>query len=57
MRTFRVFCKSAELDAIMGHGHVLTPGRYVGAEKQEDDSEPFEDKMKQLVAQLKEQQG
>ena len=50
------FCKSAELDAIMGHGHVLTPGRYVGAEKQEDDSEPFENKMKRLVAQLREQQ-
>ena len=50
------FCKSAELDAIKGHGHVLTPGRYVGAEEQEDDGEPFKDKMKRLVAQLREQQ-
>ena len=33
------------------------PGRYVGAEAQEDDDEPFEDKMKRLVAQLKEQQA
>ena len=30
------------------HGHVLTPGRYVGAEAQEDDGEPCEEKMKQL---------
>jgi type I restriction enzyme M protein len=36
---------------------VLTPGRYVGAEAREDDSEPFEDKMKGLVAQLREQQA
>ena len=33
------FCKSAELDAIKGHGHVLTPGRYVGAKAQEDDGD------------------
>ena len=51
------FCKSAALDAIKGHGHVLTPGRYVGAEAQEDDGEPFGDKMKRLVAQLREQQA
>jgi type I restriction enzyme M protein len=36
---------------------VLTPGRYVGAEAQEDDGEPFEEKMKRLVATLREQQG
>ena len=35
---------------------MLTPGRYVGAAPQEDDGEPFEDKMKRLVAQLREQQ-
>jgi type I restriction enzyme M protein len=34
---------------------VLTPGRYVGAEAQLDDGEPFEDKMKRLTAQLDEQ--
>jgi type I restriction enzyme M protein len=38
-------------------GHVLKPGRYVGAEAQADDGEPFEEKMKQLVAQLREQQA
>jgi len=36
---------------------VLTPGRYVGAPIQEEDDEPFEDKMRRLVAQLKEQQA
>ncbi len=49
------FCKSATLDEIRQHGHVLTPGRYVGAEAQEDDGEPFEEKMKRLVAKLDEQ--
>ena len=44
------FCKSATLDEIRKHGHVLTPGRYVGATPQEDDSEPFEEKMARLAA-------
>ena len=50
------FCKSAPLEEVRKHGHVLTPGRYVGAEAQEEDDEPFEDKMKRLTAQLREQQ-
>ena len=50
------FCKSAALEEVRKHGHVLTPGRYVGAEAQEDDGEPFGDKMKRLAAQLREQQ-
>ena len=49
------FCYSAELDEIRKHEHVLTPGRYVGAAKQEEDSEPFADKMHRLTAQLAEQ--
>ena len=49
------FCKSATLEDIRKHGHVLTPGRYVGAEAVEDDGEPFEEKMKRLVATLEEQ--
>lgn len=51
------FCKSAPLDDMRKHGHVLTPGRYVGAEVQEDDGEPFEEKMQRLVATLREQQA
>ena len=51
------FCKSATLEEVRKHGHVLTPGRYVGAEAQEEDEEPFEDKMKRLTAQFREQQA
>lgn len=46
------FCKSATIDEIQEHGHVLTPGRYVGAEEIEEDDEPFEDKMERLVSEL-----
>ena len=46
------FCKSATTAEIAGHGYVLTPGRYVGAEEVEDDGEPFEEKMPRLVAEL-----
>ena len=51
------FCKSATLDEIRKHGYVLTPGRYVGAPPQEDDGEPFEEKMTRLSAQWREQQA
>ena len=51
------FCKSATLAEVRKHGYVLTPGRYVGAEAQEDDGEPFEDKMQRLVAQWRGQQA
>ncbi|GIK76307.1 MAG: hypothetical protein BroJett021_52950 [Chloroflexota bacterium] len=40
------------LEEIAGHGHVLTPGRYVGAADVEHDGEPFEDKMARLSAEL-----
>jgi type I restriction enzyme M protein len=49
------FCKSVGTDEIAAHGFILTPGRYVGAEEQEDDAEPFEQKMKRLTATLQEQ--
>ena len=51
------FCKSAPLDEMRRHGHVLTPGRYVGAEPQPDDGEPFEEKMRRLVGELHAQQA
>ena len=49
------FCKSASLADITKHDFVLTPGRYVGAAAEEDDGEPFADKMARLTGQLKEQ--
>ena len=51
------FCKSAILNDIRKHDYVLTPGRYVGAAEQEQDGEPFEEKMARLTAQLNEQFG
>ena len=51
------FCKSTALEEVRKHGHVLTPGRYVGAAPQEDDGEPFEEKMARLAAQWQEQQA
>ena len=32
--------------------YILTPGRYVGIEEQEDDGEPFEEKMARLTSEL-----
>lgn len=49
------FCRSVKLAEIDEHGHVLTPGRYVGAEDVADDDEAFNDKMERLTAQLAEQ--
>ena len=49
------FCKSATNKEITMHGHVLTPGRYVGAEDAEKDAEPFQEKMVRLVAELRSQ--
>lgn len=51
------FCYSASLDDIRKHEHVLTPGRYVGTEEQQEDGEAFADKMTRLTAQLAEQFG
>jgi len=49
------FCKAAKLEEVREHGYVLTPGRYVGAEEQEDDGETFDTKMQHLTGQLAEQ--
>ncbi len=46
------FCMAVKLDEIRKHGHILTPGRYVGAEEVEDDGEPFEEKMARLTVEL-----
>ena len=49
------FCRSVPLAEIAQHGHVLTPGRYVGAEEVENDDEAFADKMVKLTERLGEQ--
>jgi type I restriction enzyme M protein len=49
------FCKSAKLPEIQKHGHILTPGRYVGTAEVEEDDEVFEDKMKRLTGELSEE--
>ena len=51
------FCRSATLEEIRRNGHVLTPGRYVGAEPQLGDGEPFQEKMARLAAQWRKQQA
>ncbi|MEN4016863.1 MAG: N-6 DNA methylase [Methanobacterium sp.] len=51
----RGFCKSVAIDEVRKHGHILTPGRYVGVEIEEEDDEVFEEKMKKLTAELGEQ--
>ena len=49
------FCKVASIDEIKDNNFVLTPGRYVGTEEQEDDGIPFEEKMADLTSKLAEQ--
>jgi type I restriction enzyme M protein len=46
------FCKTAPLEEVRAHGHVLTPGRYVGAAAMQDDGEPFGEKMDRLTERL-----
>ncbi|MBJ2625118.1 SAM-dependent DNA methyltransferase, partial [Salmonella enterica subsp. enterica serovar Agona] len=49
------FCFAATLEDIKKNDFVLTPGRYVGAAEQDEDDEPFAEKMARLTAQLKDQ--
>ncbi|MCX6821978.1 MAG: class I SAM-dependent DNA methyltransferase [Candidatus Aenigmarchaeota archaeon] len=49
------FCKSTKLDEIRKHDHILTPGRYVGAKAEEEDTEAFDEKMKRLTEELAKQ--
>ena len=49
------FCKAATLEEIRGHGHVLTPGRYVGAADVDDDEAPFAERFATLRGILEEQ--
>jgi type I restriction enzyme M protein len=49
------YCRSVTLAEVAEHGHVLTPGRYVGAEAVEDDDAGFAEKMLKLTETLGEQ--
>lgn len=46
------FCKAATLAEVAANNYVLSPGRYVGSEAEEDDGVPFEEKMKLLTTEL-----
>lgn len=48
------FCKVATIEDIANQDYILTPGRYVGIEEQDDDGEPFEEKMTRLTSELSE---
>lgn len=48
------FCAAADLQEIARQDYILTPGRYVGIEEQEEDGEPFEEKMGRLTTELAE---
>lgn len=48
------FCASVTLAEIAKKDYILTPGRYVGIADQEEDSEPFEEKMTRLTGELAE---
>lgn len=50
----RGFCAVASTEEIARQDYILTPGRYVGIEEQEDDGEPFEEKMARLAGELSE---
>ncbi|MDD2889333.1 MAG: class I SAM-dependent DNA methyltransferase [bacterium] len=49
------FCKSVTLEKIREHKWILTPGSYVGAEEEEEDTELFDDKMKELTSEFAKQ--
>lgn len=46
------FCAVVDTEEIAKQDYILTPGRYVGIEEEEDDGEPFEEKMTRLTAEL-----
>ena len=48
------YCAAISTEDIAKQDYILTPGRYVGIEDQEDDGEPFEEKMARLTGELSE---
>ena len=45
-------CAVISTEEIARHDFILTPGRYVGIAAQEEDTEPFDEKMKRLTGEL-----
>ena len=48
------FCAVATTEDVAKQDYILTPGRYVGIEEQQDDGEHFEEKMDRLTKELSE---
>lgn len=46
------FCAAVDIEEIAKQDCILTPGRYVGIKEEEDDGEPFEEKMTRLTGEL-----
>lgn len=46
------FCAVVTTQEIAKQDYILTPGRYAGIEEQEDDGEPFEEKMSRITSEL-----
>ena len=49
---FQGFCKSVSIQEVAEAGYMLTPGRFVGLAPEEEDDEPYEEKMKRLISEL-----
>ena len=54
LKDVKGFCAVATTEEIARQDYILTPGRYVGIEEQQDDGEPFEEKMTRLTKELSE---
>ena len=54
LKEIKGFCAAVDTTEIEKQDYILTPGRYVGIEEQEDDGEPFEQKMNRLTSELSE---
>jgi type I restriction enzyme M protein len=48
------FCKAVKIEEVREHEYILTPGRYVGIAPDDQDDEPFEEKMERLTSELAE---
>lgn len=49
------FCRAVKIEEVREHDYILTPGRYVGLANDDEDDEPFEEKMERITAELAEQ--